>query len=142
MHERSASSGERQSMSERPVELQAILNEVRRRWTRRSRLHAWAIGAAAATTGLLAGLGAVWLMAPDGIRLVVIVSIVLLLCAGVIGRVLWGFRYSPTNRQIARFIEERESGLDDVVVTAVDYAARPDASARTRDALLTDAARA
>ena len=44
-------------------------------------------------------------------------------------------RSPPTDRQIARFIEERDRDLDDVVVTAVDYGARPDASARMRDAL-------
>ena len=38
---------------------------------------------------------------------------------------LWSARVATTPIQIARLVEERLGGLDDVVVTAVDYAARP-----------------
>ena len=41
-------------MSERPVELRAILTDIQRRWMRRFVLRAWALGATAATTVLLA----------------------------------------------------------------------------------------
>ena len=37
-------------MSERPVELRAILIDIQRRWMRRFVLRAWALGATAATT--------------------------------------------------------------------------------------------
>ena len=43
------------------------------------------------------------------------------------------FRRRPSDRQLARFIEERDPELDDVVVTAVDYAQASDASARMRE---------
>jgi hypothetical protein len=54
----------------------------------------------------------------------------------------WSVRRVPSLHQIARLIEERESRLDDVVATAVDYAARPDATSRMRAALYGDATRA
>ena len=129
-------------MSDRSVELQSILHDVRRRWLQRSRMHAWALGASAATTVVLAGLGAVFLIAGDGLPLLVTTALVLVLSIAAIGRAFWAFRHTPTDRQIARFIEEREAGLDDLVVTAVDYAQRPDASPRVREALLADASRA
>jgi hypothetical protein len=129
-------------MSERPVELQAILTEVRRRWTQRSLLCAWTLGAAAAATVVLAGLGAALLVARDGIPLVVTVGVVFAVAAFAIARALWPCLRTPTDKQLARFVEERVNGLDDVVVTAVDYAARPDASPRMRDVLSADAGRA
>ena len=63
-------------MGERLLELQAILAEVRRRWTQRAVLRAWMFAAAAATTVLLAGLGAVVLVAREGVPLVLTVAIV------------------------------------------------------------------
>jgi hypothetical protein len=127
-------------MSERPAQLQAVLSEVRRRWTRRSLLHASALGAAAAATVLLAGWGATTLIARQGIPLLAVAAFVTFTASFAIARALWSARRRPTDRQIARLIEEREPQLDDVVATAVDYAARPDATARLRDALFADAA--
>jgi hypothetical protein len=129
-------------MSERSGQLQAILGEVRRRWTRRSWLHAATLAAAATATVVLAGWGATALVAREGLPLVGVAALVFITAAFVVGRAYWGVHRAPTDRQIARFIEEREPGLDDVVATAVDYAARPDASPRMRDALQADAARA
>ncbi|MBA3270817.1 MAG: hypothetical protein H0T71_09910 [Acidobacteria bacterium] len=129
-------------MIDRSVDLEVILKNVRRRWAQRSRLRAWTVGAAAATAVVLAGIGAIWLLALAGIPLVVTTALVSILCTVAIGRAMWACRGTPSDRQIARFIEEREPGLDDVVVTAVEYSARPDASPRMRDALLADASRA
>ena len=128
-------------MSERSGQLQAILGEVRRRWTRRSWLHAATLAAAATATVVLAGWGATALVARDGLPLLAVAALVFITAIFVIGRAYWGVHRAPTDRQIARFIEEREPGLDDVVATAIDYAARPDASPRMRDALQADAAR-
>ena len=129
-------------MSERPGQLQAILHEVRRRWTRRSVLHASTLAVAAAATAVLAGLGATLLVAQQGLPLLLVTILVLLTCLVAVAYAMWSVRRAPTDGQIARLIEEREPGLDDVVATAVDYAARPDASPRMRDALFDDAARA
>ncbi len=128
-------------MSERPLELQAILTDVRRRWTQRSLLRAWAFGAAVAATVVLVGLVAVLLLASDGLPLVFTAAVVLLTAFLGLGWALWPCRVKPTDRQIARLIEERSPDLDDVVVTAVDYAVRPDASPRMIVALASDAAR-
>ena len=128
-------------MSDRPVELQSILADIRRRWTLRSRLRAWALGAAAAATVVLAGVIAVLLLAPEGMPLVATTTIVVLVALGALARASWSFRFSPTDAQLARLIEERSPGLDDVVVTAVEYAARPQAEPRMRQLLAADAAR-
>jgi hypothetical protein len=129
-------------MSGRPVELQAILGEVRRRWTRRILLRATALGASAAAVVILAGWVATILLAREGLSLLVVASLVLIIAAFALGRALWTARHRPTDRQIARLVEERDGGLDDVLATAVEYAARPGASARMRDALMADASRA
>ena len=50
-------------MDERHNELGAVLADLRRRWTRRTRLGAWAAGASAAAMVLAVGLLAVWLVA-------------------------------------------------------------------------------
>ncbi len=129
-------------MSERPVELEAILSEVRRRWLYRSIGRASMLGAAAVAVVVLAGWAAVALITPQGIPLLVVSALVLAMSVFAIVRAAWAVRRAPTDRQLARLIEERESRLDDVVATAVDYGARPDATPRMREALYGDAARA
>ena len=129
-------------MSERPNQLRTILDEVRRRWTRRSLLRAATLGAAAAAAVVLAGWAATALVARQGLPLLLVAALVVPTALFVLARAFWSLRHAPTDRQIARLIEERENRLDDVVATAVDYASRPDASPRMRDALVDDAARA
>ena len=129
-------------MGERLLELQAILAEVRRRWTQWVMLRSWTIAAAAAATVLLAGIGAVLLVAREGLSLVVTVAIVCFVALFALAGAFWPLRRRPTDRQLARFIEEKRGGLDDVLVTAVDYAGRPDASANMREWLAADAVRA
>ena len=58
--------GQGQLMSERQNELGAVLAEVRRRWPRRVRLSAWAVGTVAATMLLGVGGLTVWLLASEG----------------------------------------------------------------------------
>ena len=129
-------------MSDRPVELQAIVTEVRRRWTRRSLLRAGTLGASAAAVVLLAGWGATILLAREGLPLLVVSVVVLLMAAFAIGGAWWVARARPSDGQVARLIEERDGTLDDVLVTAVEYEARAGASPRMREALFDDAARA
>jgi hypothetical protein len=128
-------------MNERLLELQSVLSSVRRRWTQRALLRAWTHGALAAAAVLLAGLGAVLMVAGEGAPLVFTIAVVSAGALFALARALWPLRIKPTDRQLARFIEER-SDLDDVLVTAVEYGTRPDSSPEMRECLAEDAVRA
>src|SRR5688572_15170950 len=129
-------------MSQRLLELQSTLADVKRRWTQRAVFRAWTLGAVTAATVLLTGLGAVLLVAREGIPLVITIAVVTGAAAFALARAFWPLRHSPSDKQLARFVEEHTPGLDDVLVTAVDYAARPDASPQMRELLADDAVRA
>ena len=107
-------------MTERVSELRAILADVRARWQRQALLRAWTLGAMTAAAMLLVGVLAVWLVASEGIPLVVVVAAVITVALAALLFALLPLRQPPSDRQIARFIEERAGGLDDVLVTAVD----------------------
>ncbi len=107
-------------MTDRFVELRTILADVRRRWVRRALLRAWTLGAATAASMVLVGLLAVWLVARDGVPLVLAVSAVSAMAGLSLVFALLPLRRVPTDKQVARFIEERSGGLDDVLVTAVE----------------------
>ena len=126
-------------MTERVNELRAILADVRARWQRQALLRAWMLGALTAAAMLLVGVLAVWLVASEGIPLVVVVAAVATVAFAALLFALLPLRQSPSDRQIARFIEERAGGLDDVLVTAVDKSG--DASA-VAELLVGDAIRA
>jgi hypothetical protein len=127
---------------DRPVQFQAILTEVRRRWTRRSLLRASTLGTLAAAVVVLAGWGTTIVLAREGLPLLTVAIVVLLVSVFALGRAFWAARGRPTDLQVARLIEERDGELDDVLVTAVEYEAKGDASPRMRQALFGDAARA
>lgn len=110
-------------MDERNDELGAVLAEVRRRWTRRVRLAAWTAGAAAATTIFGVGLLTVWLLASEGLALAVVSLFVTALALVTLAAAARPLRRPPSDLQLARYIEERAGGLDDVVVTAVQHGA-------------------
>jgi hypothetical protein len=129
-------------MTDRPGDLETILTDVRRRWTLRSLLRAWTVGTAAAAVVVLAALVATLVVAGHGIPLVVTAAVATTLSAAALGYALWPCRRTPSNRQIARYIEERAPELDDVVVTAVDASGRPEITPRMRNILAADAARA
>jgi hypothetical protein len=115
----------------RPDDLVAILAEVRRRWLRRVRLSAWTTGAAAAAAVLAVGLLAVWIAASEGLALAFVAFAVTLLALVILAAAVRPVREPPTDLQVARLIEERAGGLDDVVVTAVNHGdARTAISAR------------
>ena len=118
-------------MDEPRNELGAVLGEVRRRWARRVRLHAWATGALAAT--MLLGVGAltVWLLASEGLALAFVVLLVIAAVAVTLASAVRPLPHPPTDVQLARFIEERAGGLDDVVVTAAQHGQSPAAPAAT-----------
>src|SRR5262245_18164682 len=105
------------------TELGAILNEVRQRWQRRAFFRALTLGAAAAAAIFLIGAFAVWFVAGDGIPLVIAVLAVLASAVVALVCALLPLQQTPDDRRIARYVEERAGGLDDVLVTAVQYAA-------------------
>ncbi|PHY11203.1 MAG: hypothetical protein CK533_05730 [Acidobacterium sp.] len=107
-------------MSNRFAELRAILADVRARWMRRAFLRAWALGAATAAAMLLVGLLAVWLIAREGVPLVLAVLAAVAVAITSLVFALLPLRQPPTDQQVARFIEEQAGGLDDVLVTAVE----------------------
>jgi hypothetical protein len=108
-------------VDERQNELGAVLAEVRRRWTRRVRLAAWTAGAAGATMIFGVGLFTVWLLASEGLPLAVVALLVTALAFITLVAAAWPVRRPPSDLQLARYIEERAGGLDDVVVTAVQH---------------------
>jgi len=130
-------------MNEQPAELGALLSEVRRRWQRRALFRAWTLGTATAAAIFLIGAFAVWFVAGDGIPLVIAVAAVLTNAVVALVCALLPLRQSPGDLQLARFVEERAGGLDDVLVTAVHHASTQPPSERGISALLAaDAVRA
>lgn len=127
-------------MGDRAAELRAILANVRARWSRRAFLRGWMIGAWAAASMLVVGLLAVWLIAQEGLPLVFVVATVGIVAGIALSFSLLPLRRPPSDRQIARFIEEQAGGLDEVVVTAVDKLASD--SGPVVDLLVGDAVRA
>ncbi len=127
-------------MADRSGELRAILDSVRARWVRRAFLRAWTLGAVTAGAMLMVGLLAVWLLAQDGIPLVIVVTTVGLVAGISLSFAFLALRMQPSDRQIARFIEEQAGGLDEIVVTAVDQS--HSGSTPVVDRLIADAVRA
>ena len=107
-------------MTERVSELRAILAEVRARWQRRALLDAWALAGLTAGAMVFVGVLAVWLVASEGVPLVLVVAAVTAVALTSLVFALLSLRQTPSDRQIARYIEERAGGLDDVLITAVD----------------------
>src|SRR5688572_3010603 len=101
-------------MTERVSELRAILAEVRARWQRRALLDAWALAGLTAGAMVFVGVLAVWLVASEGVPLVLVVAAVTAVALTSLVFALLSLRQTPSDRQIARYIEERAGGLDDV----------------------------
>src|SRR5690349_7843450 len=127
-------------MTERSSELRAILGAVRARWSRRAFLRGWMNGAWTAAAMLVVGLLAVFLVAQEGLPLVFVVTTVGSIAGTALSVSLLPLRWPPSDRQIARFIEEQAGGLDDVVITAVDKLEKE--SGPVVDLLVGDAIRA
>jgi hypothetical protein len=106
-------------------DLHSVLDDIARRRAALSWRRAFTIGAGLAAVVLLLTGAALRLATPGPYLLVATVGLALLAAGGALIVALWSARGRPTPLQIARLIEERHGGLDDVVVTAVDYAARP-----------------
>ncbi len=106
--------------------LRTYLDDIARRRASLAWRRAWTLGAAIAAVTLLVTAGAIRLASPGPLPLVAAVAAGLAVAVAAIGVALWSTRGRTTPLQIARLVEERHGGLDDVVVSAVDYAARAD----------------
>jgi len=114
-------------------ELRAFLAEVRRRWTTVVALRRVARGTAAAALILALGAAIDRGFHPDGLTLVALFAAVAASAALALANVAWRMPASPSDRQVARFVEERTgasdaAALDDSLISAVDAAERPSSS--------------
>lgn len=112
-------------MTEGLQALRTVLDDIARRRAALSWRRAFTIGAGLAAAVLLVTGAALRLSAPGELVLVATVGLGLAVAIAAVVVSLWSARGATTPIQIARLVEERHGGLDDVVVTAVDYAARP-----------------
>lgn len=121
-------------------ELRAFLRAVRRRWRTAAALR----GLARMTGAGAAGLGVVLVLdrvaAPADLPLLATAAVVLLAVAAFTLRTFWPLRRPPSDRQVARYVEERCPELEDRLASA---AGLPDAApAPFRAVVLRDAVRA
>src|SRR5690242_3956357 len=113
-------------MADHDSDLRHHLDDVRQRRRRLLTRRAWTVGAAAAAVCLGTAAIAAWLVRPEGWALVGLTILAVLAATGLGVRAWWPTRRRPSDLQIARLVEERSGGLDDVVATAVEYAGRPE----------------
>ena len=122
-------------------EIRALLARVRRRW-RAQRAFQAAVRVALAAS-LVVAVAMVVARFTTGAPIVLVATALTALGLVVAGAV-WGtapLRGMPDDRQVARFIEEHDSSLDDRLVSAVDVAEHPSAAAGLAEPMLADAAK-
>lgn len=105
-------------------EIVQLITRVRARWRRLVLYRSAVVAAGAAAVVLLAGLISAYLSGRSTHALAALGVVTILVAAATVVRALWPARHVPTDRQVARFIEEREPTLDDRLVSAVDVASR------------------
>jgi len=121
--------------------LGAFLDDIARRRATLARRRAFSQGGAVAAAVLLITAAILRLAAPGHLLLVAIVVVAVGAALAALAVALWPGPATPA-LQLARLVEERHGGLDDVVVTAVDYRTRPDHDPVMADRLARAAERA
>ena len=101
--------------------IRELIAAVRARWRLLGVLRATVRGAAAASAMLGAGLVAAQWANRSPILLMTIVAGSIVLAAGALAWAAAPLRHVPSDRRVARFIEEGVPALDDRLITAVDY---------------------
>ena len=113
-------------------ELRTFLAAVRRRWTTMVALGRVTRGTAAAASILVATVAIDRAFHPDGLLLVVLFGAAAASAALALTHAAWRMPRSPSDRQVARFVEERtraiDAAVDDSLISAVDAAERPASS--------------
>ena len=122
--------------------LRSFLDDIARRRAALAWRRAFGVGAALAAVVLFVTAMTVRLFGPAPLLLLATVALGATAALAAVIVALWSTRVATTPLQIARLVEERHGGLDDVVVTAVDYAARPDHDPPMADRLARSAVRA
>ena len=103
-------------------DLRALLTRVRRRWITASSMRAGAHAASVALALLVVVLATDRFLRPAD---VVMVVLAVAACLGALAfaiRTLWPLRRTPSDRQVARFIEERCPDLEDRMASATEIA--------------------
>ena len=120
-------------------DLRDLLARVRRRWRTARSSRAVARAAVAAVALLLVVLGTDRFLAPADLPMAVLAVGALMAALAFAGWTLWPLRRAPSDRQVARYIEERCPDLEDRLASATEVADSGRASA-FRDLVLSDAA--
>ena len=117
--------GARSAPASSPAEIAALLRSVRRRWMAARLLRGLARAASAAALALAAVLAVDLLLAPSDLVMALVATD--LAGAAVVFAVwiLWPLRRAPSDRQVARYVEERCPQLQDRLASAVDLRAAP-----------------
>jgi hypothetical protein len=129
-------------MADELTTLRAVLDDIARRRATLAWRRGWVMGALVAAAVLAAARLALWAFEPTGASFLLLIALALVVATAALAVALRSTRVATTPVQVARLLEERLGGLDDVVVTAVDYAARPDHAAPVANRLATAALRA
>ena len=126
-------------MADELTTLRAVLDDIARRRAALAWRRGWVMGALMAATALAAVRLAIWAVAPTGASFLLLIALGLIVAVAALVVALRAARLATTPVQVARLLEERLGGLDDVVVTAVDYAARDGHAAPVANRLATAA---
>ena len=129
-------------MADELTTLRAFLDDIARRRATLAWRRGWTTGAIAAAVALATTRAALALVAPTGLAFVALVAAGIVVALASLAVALRAARVRSTDIQLARHVEERFGGLDDVVVTAVDYANRDERIPLMADRLASSALRA
>ena len=110
------------------MDLDKLLNGIRRRWLTCAALGASAKALLLVAIVLAAASIAERTLAPGDNALLALGAVTGALAMAAAAWMAWPLRRRPTDRQIARFVEERIPELEDTIVTAVDLRERPPAA--------------
>ncbi len=102
------------------AELRAVLAGVRRRWMAARLMRAVARLVAGLCLGLLVVLIVDLVLVPPDIPMLLLAGGALAATAALAVRLLWPLREQPTDRRVARFVEERCPELEDRVASATE----------------------
>jgi hypothetical protein len=101
--------------------IRELIDRVRGRWRLLRLFRSMGRGASSASAVLAAGLVAARWADRSPLGVIAIVGVSVVLAAGALAWALASLRQVPSDRRVARFIEERSPALDDCLVTAVDF---------------------
>lgn len=131
-------------MSEQFRPIQELLDRVRTRWRRLVLLEVTTRGALAGTVIVGFAFALSFWMSRAPLALAVVGAVAGVAGLGALVWAAWPARHVPSDRSVARYIEERAPALDERLVSAVDVASTRDADQRPglAAAMVGDAARA